>query len=38
MKNFLKKQEGKLSTYVLFWLFGVPVPVLLLIFFARGCH
>ncbi len=30
--------SGKLRTYALFWLLGVPVPVLFLIFLFRGCH
>lgn len=30
-------ESGKIG-YVLLWLIGVPVPVLLLIFFVRGCN
>ena len=32
-----KKQEGKVG-YVLAWLLGVPIPLLLLIFLVRGCN
>lgn len=37
LKNrLLKKQEGK-AGWVLLWLIGVPVPVLLVLFLLRGC-
>jgi len=29
-------QEGK-AGYILLWLLGVPIPILLLIFLLRGC-
>ncbi len=29
-------QEGK-AGYILMWLLGVPIPILLLIFALRGC-
>ena len=29
--------EGKVG-YLLLWLLGIPIPVLLLIFLLRGCH
>jgi hypothetical protein len=32
----LKGKEGKIG-WVLLWLFGVPVPVLLILFMVRGC-
>lgn len=32
----LKRQEGKVG-YILLWLLGIPVPVLLVIFLLRGC-
>jgi len=35
MKNF-KDQKGKIG-YILLWLMGVPVSVLILIFLLRGC-
>ena len=31
------RQEGK-AGYVLMWLLGVPIPILLLIFLLRGCN
>ena len=32
------RQAGGGSGYLLLWLIGVPVPVLVLIFLLRGCH
>ncbi len=29
-------QEGKMG-YILLWLLGIPIPVLLVIFLLRGC-
>ncbi len=37
-KTILKNSSGKLRTYLLFWLFGVPVPILFVIFLVRGCQ
>lgn len=31
-----KKVEGKIG-WILLWLVGVPVPILLLLYFLRGC-
>jgi len=31
-----KSEEGK-AGYLLLWLLGVPIPVLLIIFLLRGC-
>jgi hypothetical protein len=31
-----KRQEGKIG-WILLWLLGVPIPVLLLLFALRGC-
>jgi hypothetical protein len=31
------RQEGK-AGYILMWLLGVPIPILLLIFLLRGCN
>lgn len=31
-----QKQEGK-AGYILLWLLGVPIPILLVIFLLRGC-
>ena len=33
---FNRKCEGK-AGYLLLWLLGVPIPVLLIIFLLRGC-
>ena len=30
------RQHGKIG-YILLWLFGVPIPILLLFFVPRGC-
>lgn len=35
-KAFKRQQEGKIG-YILLWLLGVPIPLLLLIFLLRGC-
>jgi hypothetical protein len=32
-----KGQEGRWG-YVLAWLLGVPIPILVLIYFLRGCQ
>ena len=29
-------QEGKMG-YILAWLLGIPIPILLLVYFLRGC-
>jgi len=34
--QLLRSQEGKIG-YILAWALGVPIPILLLIFFLRGC-
>ncbi len=33
----IKMQEGKMG-YLLLWLVGVPIPILLVIFLLRGCN
>jgi len=35
--KLLKSEEGKIG-YILAWLVGIPIPILVLIFFIRGCH
>lgn len=30
------KQEGKIG-YIIFWLLGVPIPLLILVALLRGC-
>ena len=37
LKKILKSKEGKIG-YILLWAIGVPVPILLGIFFLRGCN
>lgn len=32
----IRENEGKIG-YILLWLLGIPIPVLLLIFVLRGC-
>lgn len=32
-----KEIQGK-AGYLLLWLLGVPIPILLLVFVLRGCH
>jgi hypothetical protein len=32
----IKKQAGKIG-YILLWALGVPIPILLLFYFLRGC-
>ena len=34
--NVVKYQQGKVG-WILLWLLGVPIPVLLVLFLLRGC-
>lgn len=36
IRQTLDKQRGKWG-YILLWAIGVPVPVLVLLYFVRGC-
>lgn len=36
VKRHLHKQAGKVG-WILLWLLGVPIPVLLVLFLIRGC-
>jgi hypothetical protein len=36
VKSQVTKQRGKVG-WLLLWLIGVPVPVLLILFLVRGC-
>jgi hypothetical protein len=36
LSNMMESQEGKMG-YILLWLLGIPIPVLILIFLLRGC-
>ncbi|MGQ0591713.1 MAG: hypothetical protein ACT4QB_03435 [Gammaproteobacteria bacterium] len=33
----MRLQEGKMG-YLLLWLVGVPIPILIIIFLLRGCN
>lgn len=35
--HLLKNEEGKIG-YIIAWLIGVPIPILVLVFLIRGCH
>jgi len=35
--KYTKSEAGSGGGYLLFWLLGVPFPVLLIIFLLRGC-
>ncbi len=34
--NWMRRQQGKVG-WILLWLLGVPIPVLLVLFLLRGC-
>jgi hypothetical protein len=36
LREKLTRQEGKIG-WILLWLLGVPIPVLLVLFLLRGC-
>jgi len=33
----MRSQEGKIG-YILAWLIGVPLPILIIVFLLRGCQ
>ena len=33
----MRSQEGKMG-YVIAWLIGIPLPILIIIFLLRGCQ
>ena len=35
--KLIKDQEGKIG-WILLWLLGIPIPVLLILFLLRGCN
>ena len=35
-KHMVREQAGKMG-WILLWLLGVPIPVLLVLFLVRGC-
>lgn len=36
MLSLLKNTEGKIG-WILLWLVGIPIPILLVLFLIRGC-
>ena len=32
-----KNKEGKARNWILLWALGIPIPILRLLFFLRGC-
>jgi hypothetical protein len=34
--SMMKRQQGKMG-WILLWLLGVPIPILLVLFLLRGC-
>ena len=34
--SWMRRQQGKVG-WILLWLLGVPIPVLLVLFLLRGC-
>ena len=36
LMRFPRRQSGKIG-YILLWLLGVPIPVLLIFYLLRGC-
>jgi len=36
LRGSLARQRGKIG-WILLWLLGVPIPLLLLLYFVRGC-
>jgi len=35
-KRWMRRQEGKIG-YILAWLIGIPIPILIVVFLLRGC-
>ena len=33
----MRRQEGKIG-YILAWLIGIPLPILIIVFLLRGCQ
>jgi hypothetical protein len=36
IQRFPRSMQGKIG-YILLWALGVPIPILLLLYFLRGC-
>jgi hypothetical protein len=37
LKKAMRNEEGKVG-YIIAWIVGVPIPILLLVFLLRGCN
>jgi hypothetical protein len=35
-RNAMKAQSGKIG-YILLWVLGVPIPILIVVYLLRGC-
>ena len=35
--QLMKRQQGKIG-YILAWLLGIPIPILIVVFLLRGCN
>lgn len=35
--RWMRRQEGKIG-YILAWLIGIPLPILIIVFLLRGCQ
>jgi len=35
--RWMRSQEGKMG-YVIAWLIGIPLPILIIVFLLRGCQ
>ena len=39
MKKIVSEgRKGRIAPYAIAWLIGVPIPILLIIYLARGCN
>ena len=37
-KVVAEARKGRIAPYAIAWLIGVPIPILLIIYMARGCQ
>lgn len=37
MRRLIANEKGRLG-YVIAWAIGIPIPILLLVYFLRGCN
>ena len=37
-RSAMRKSEEVKIGYILLWLLGIPIPILLVVFFLRGCN